>query len=191
MGAISRGRRYHGRMRTSDRTSLNHNWVPASLACASQAPACGGQNQAPVPASLAGEPSVRDEPPVTRASKTFPTEVERLCDLLADQLADRGYKRPTTAAMKGWHRDMDLLTRLDGRSFQKVEQTLRWLHAGKDEVAQFWQINIRSPAKLRKHWDAMRERYELEVKHRKRDRQVQSWSPASPPTGRQFGGSLA
>lgn len=84
-------------------------------------------------------------------------DASRLATLLADCIEERGNKRPTVT--RRWTTDMDRLLRLDGREPDDVERVIRWLHRAGDDVAAFWQPNVRSPAKLRAKWDQMREQY--------------------------------
>lgn len=90
-------------------------------------------------------------------------EAERLCHLFADLLGARnGCTRPSVT--KAWVVDMERLLRIDGRTSEAVERTLRWLDAAADDVAAFWRPNVRSPDKLRAKWDQMLEQYETRRK---------------------------
>lgn len=93
-----------------------------------------------------------------RADTKNLTEATRLCHLLSESLKDRGYKTGTNVT-KDWVADMERMIRIDGRSPNKVASTIGWLATGRDETAVFWRKNIRSPAKLREHWDRMAEEY--------------------------------
>jgi hypothetical protein len=84
-------------------------------------------------------------------------DAERLCHLLADCIGQRGSKRPTVT--KRWLTDMDRLLRLDGREPNEVERVVRWLDSARDDIAAFWQPNVRSPGTLRAKWDQMSEQY--------------------------------
>lgn len=84
-------------------------------------------------------------------------DAARLCHLLADSIGQRGSKRPNVT--KAWIRDMDRLIRLDQRTPGQIEWAIDWLAEATDDVAAFWQPNIRSPGKLRTRWDQMREQY--------------------------------
>lgn len=86
-----------------------------------------------------------------------PSPADQLAIALADMIEQRGSKRPTVT--KEWIAEMDRLMRIDGRTPEQIVNVLRWLHEGRDDVAQFWQPNIRSPKKLRAKWDVMSEQY--------------------------------
>lgn len=102
-------------------------------------------------------------------------EAERLSHLLADSIGQRGSKRPNVT--DGWVTDMDKLIRIDGREADDVARVIRWLNDGRDEVAQFWQANVRSPRKLREKWDQMREQYERRKRGTSREQNTdQAWS---------------
>lgn len=74
---------------------------------------------------------------------------ERLATLLADKIAENGYKRPTVT--QEWIRCMDRMIRIDGREPQQIEKAIEWV-TGHD----FWSMNIRSPQKLREHYERLR-----------------------------------
>lgn len=124
-----------------------------------------GVGQTDVGPADVGEPGalMKTVEPKTVTERESPspmaTDAARLCDLLADSLANRtdDARRPTVTVR--WVTDMDRLLRIDERSVADVERVIRWLDGGKDEVAAFWRPNVRSPEKLRLHWDVMREQY--------------------------------
>lgn len=76
-------------------------------------------------------------------------EAHRLSLLLADRIEANGYKRPTVT--REWVKSMDRLLRLDGREAWQVEKAIEWALAH-----DFWSMNIRSPQKLREHYDRLR-----------------------------------
>lgn len=84
-------------------------------------------------------------------------DARRLAELLADSIAERGSKRPTVTDT--WIKDTERLMRIDGHDPAAVERTIRWLARGADEVASFWQPNVRCPRTLRERWDQMQEQY--------------------------------
>lgn len=100
-------------------------------------------------------------------------EAERLANLLAGSIAERGSKRPKVSA--AWVTDMDRLIRLDGREPPDVERVIRWLADANDEIAGFWQPNIRSPKTLRAKWDQMREQYQQRRNGTRSQRTDQAW----------------
>jgi hypothetical protein len=80
-----------------------------------------------------------------------------LCQIFGAQLVERGYTAQPTS--RRWILDMEALLRIDGRTVEQIEVMLRWLHAGKHEVASFWRTNVRSPAKLREKWQVILEQF--------------------------------
>lgn len=59
--------------------------------------------------------------------------------------------------LKRWAYDVDLMLRIDKRSYEEIRQLMDWAHRDS-----FWKANILSPGKLREKWDTL-------VAHRKRD----------------------
>lgn len=51
---------------------------------------------------------------------------------------------------KRWHREIRLMVERDGRTLHQVRDLFGWANADP-----FWQVNILSPGKLRKQWDAL------------------------------------
>lgn len=76
-------------------------------------------------------------------------DAERLAHLLADLIESNGSKRPNVT--QRWVTTIDRMMRLDGRTPEQIENAIRW--SQRDE---FWQSNILSPDKLRRHYDRMR-----------------------------------
>lgn len=108
-----------------------------------------------------GEP--KEEPSENDASRlATQDQATRLAHLLADSVAQRGSKRPTVT--KAWVTDMDRLLRIDAHPPDEVERVINWLTRAPDDVAAFWQPNIRSPRKLRAKWDQMREQHHRQRK---------------------------
>lgn len=83
----------------------------------------------------------------TEATKPRP-EIQRLCDLLSDLVADRGSKRPKASAQ---YDPCRLMLDRDHRTVEQIEWLIRWSQADP-----FWHQNIRSMAKLREQWDTLR-----------------------------------
>ena len=75
-------------------------------------------------------------------------QLRELCEMLNRFIVSNGYKPAsvTKSAMGA----MDRLMRIDGHSYELIVQLMEWSQA--DE---FWLHNIRSPQKLRKHFDTM------------------------------------
>jgi len=110
--------------------------------------------------------SVDPSPSYTTDLTTCPpsstSDATRLANLFADQIAERGNKRPSVT--KAWVESMDRLIRIDNRAPERIETVLRWLATASDPVASFWRTNVRSPEKLRERWDQMAEQYRDRVK---------------------------
>ncbi len=73
-----------------------------------------------------------------------------ICNLLADCIGRNGFKRPTVT--KEWLKVIDRMMRIDGRTFEQIQGAILW--ATQDD---FWSMNIRSPQKLREHFDRLRQ----------------------------------
>lgn len=83
-----------------------------------------------------------------------------LCCRLEAHLRLANFK-PLPRITEGWERDMEYLLRIDGRSRREVEDVLGWLEESRTEAAAFWRPNIRSPFKLRQHFDQLSARRQL------------------------------
>ena len=105
------------------------------------------------------------------AIATTRPDVDYLCNLLADLIAENGSKRPTPG--KGWHDSARLLIDKDGRTLEQVEAAIRWSQANA-----FWKSNILSMPKLREKYDTLR----LQAQREQQDTE----SPEQPKR-RQFG----
>lgn len=86
------------------------------------------------------------------SSDVFDLDACCLTLLLYEYIKDRqpNIKKPN---FKIWIQDMDRLLRLDKREHQQVARVISWCQADR-----FWQINIRSPDKLRKQYDQLWEK---------------------------------
>lgn len=114
------------------------------------------------------EPSIQNRPeimsdavasdlmPSTLAQSPHLDDARRLCQLLADLMVANGVKRPTITTT--WIGEMDRLMRLDDRSPEQVEATIRW-----SQNSDFWKANIHSPTKLRAKYDQLRLQSNREV----------------------------
>jgi hypothetical protein len=85
----------------------------------------------------------------TETTSNASTPAARLANLLADEIAANGSRRPSVT--RAWVTVIDRMMRIDGRTEAEVEAAIRW--AQSDD---FWTANILSPEKLRKHYDRMR-----------------------------------
>jgi hypothetical protein len=95
---------------------------------------------------------VQTPSPRRRASEEAREDVDGLCALLAEHL-DQLHVRHSEPTAARWRREMRLLLDRDGRRRPQAEAVIRWALA--DE---FWSGVVHSPAKLRKHYDALRHR---------------------------------
>lgn len=76
-------------------------------------------------------------------------EIDRLCNHLADRIAEDGSRRPDPG--KGWHDAARLMLDRDGRSEEEVHAAIDWCQAH-----HFWRSNILSMPKLREKFDQLR-----------------------------------
>lgn len=81
-------------------------------------------------------------------TRTYGDEITQLSNLLADLIEANGIKRPDVTDK--WHLEIERLNRLDGYSYEQIEQTIRWV-----QQDSFWRSNVLSPAKLRKQFGAL------------------------------------
>lgn len=73
----------------------------------------------------------------------------RLSELLFNEIVSRkpDFKRPN---LQKWAVHIDRMTRLDSRAVERIEEVIRWC-----QQDDFWQNNILSTEKLRKHFDKL------------------------------------
>jgi hypothetical protein len=76
-------------------------------------------------------------------------DVERLCNHLADRIADNGVRRPTIG--KTWRTAARLLIDADGHTEDQIHRAIDWCQS--DE---FWRGNVLSMPTLRKQYDRLR-----------------------------------
>jgi len=93
---------------------------------------------------------------VSNGKYTSNSEEIRLASLLFDLMVQRkpDHKKPD---LQSWAKHIDLMIRIDNRTTKKIEAVIRW-----SQQDSFWQNNILSTLKLRKHFD------ELEMKSNER-----------------------
>jgi len=72
-----------------------------------------------------------------------------ICNLLAECIERNGFKRPTVT--KEWLKVIDRMMRIDERTPEQIQGAILW--ATQDD---FWSMNVRSPQKLREHFDRLR-----------------------------------
>jgi len=86
-----------------------------------------------------------------KKEKNYPADsVERrLAEVLLDLIleAKPDFRRPD---LNRWAVEIDRMIRLDGRTPERIEAVIRWCRADA-----FWQSNILSTTKLRKHFDRL------------------------------------
>lgn len=104
--------------------------------------------------SEGGEPVSNYQGPTTKNEKDCRAEprredVERLCSLLADSIAERGGRKVTVT--DAWRKQARLLLDKDEVSLAEAERVLRW--AIRDE---FWSTNILSIPKFREKFDQLK-----------------------------------
>ena len=92
-----------------------------------------------------------DTKQVKNITKTFLSDsIEyRLSIKLFDTIKKRNSEHKTPNFQK-WAKDINLMIQTDGRKPEKIAAVIAWSQAD-----DFWQNNILSPAKLRKHYDSL------------------------------------
>jgi hypothetical protein len=115
-------------------------------------------NYPPTDKPTSGEPSteiqtlieepIKNERKEELTTRTYGDEITQLSNLLADLIEANGIKRPDVTDK--WHQEIERLNRLDGYSYEQIEQTIRWV-----QQDSFWRSNVLSPAKLRKQFGAL------------------------------------
>lgn len=81
-------------------------------------------------------------------------DVVRLCEYLADAVAENGSKRPVIS--KSWHDEARRMLDIDGRTEAEVIKAIDWCQRGESDRAMFWRPNVMSMTKLRAKFDQMR-----------------------------------
>ena len=76
-------------------------------------------------------------------------DIERLCEHLAERIAEDGSKRP--GITKGWQDAARLMLDKDGRSEEEIHAAIDWCQSHS-----FWRTNILSMPKLREKFDQLR-----------------------------------
>jgi hypothetical protein len=98
-------------------------------------------------------------------------DVLRLCNHLADRIADNGSKRPSIG--KGWYDAARLILDRDGRTEAEVHKAIDWC-----QDDEFWRSNILSMPTLRAKYDQLR----LQAQSRRGSHNL-SVVPTGPITG--------
>lgn len=100
----------------------------------------------PDPDSSDSKESLRN---VGTAIEQVRDDIERLCDHLADRIAEDGSKRPTIG--KGWRDAARLMLDKDGRTEAEIHAAIDWCQSHS-----FWRTNVLSMPKLREKFDQLR-----------------------------------
>jgi hypothetical protein len=85
-------------------------------------------------------------------------EIDRICNHLADRIAEDGSKRPSIG--KGWHDAARLMLDRDGHSEAEVHAAIDWCQGH-----HFWRTNVLSMPKLREKFDQLRKVAQSEQSH--------------------------
>lgn len=86
-----------------------------------------------------------------------PDDAVRLAGMLSRSIRERTGTPPGSGkhqATRKWAVAIDRMHRLDGRSWEQIENAIAWLHSGKGS-ASFWQANVLSADTLRAKFDQM------------------------------------
>jgi len=112
----------------------------------------GGGESAPIPPVPGPDPTTSSNEEVGASEPR--ADVLRVCEYLADAIAENGSKRP--AITKGWQDEARRMLDLDGRSEAEVLKAIDWCQRGESDRARFWRPNVMSMTKLRAKFDQMR-----------------------------------
>lgn len=104
----------------------------------------GSASPVPIPV-----PNTSPNGDVSRDLATIREDVERLCEHLADRIAEDGSKRPTIT--KGWRDAARLMIDKDGRTEAEIRQAIDWCQSH-----HFWRTNVLSMPTLREKFDRLR-----------------------------------
>ncbi len=83
--------------------------------------------------------------PENEALSSEMVEARELCEYLRTKL------NVEAVVTNRWVKEMERLVRIDGRKPEQVRRAVDWV--AQDD---FWSMNVRSPQKLRKHWERLR-----------------------------------
>lgn len=111
-----------------------------------------GPESAPIPPVPVPDPTTTSNEEVGDLAPR--ADVLRVCEYLADAIAENGSKRPTVT--KAWHDEARRMLDLDGRTETEVIRAIDWCQRGESERARFWRPNVMSMTKLRAKFDQMR-----------------------------------
>lgn len=111
----------------------------------------GSLSHVPVPDPIPVSPDGEKLPPGTAVAVPVPIreDVDRVCEHLADRIAEDGSKRPRIT--QGWRDQARLMLDKDGRTESDVHTAIDWCQSH-----HFWRTNILSMPTLREKYDQLR-----------------------------------
>ncbi len=109
----------------------------------------GGGESPPIPPVPEPVPHISPNGDTSRELAPIREDVTRLCDHLADRIAEDGSKRPSIT--KGWHDAARLMLDKDGRTEAEIHQAIDWCQSH-----HFWRTNVLSMPTLREKFDRLR-----------------------------------
>lgn len=98
----------------------------------------------------------------TKPAPEFSDDVKALAEHLRDWIVSNGNRKPNIT--KTWLQAIDRLIRIDGYTPAQIRQVIDW-----SQSDEFWQGNILSASKLRKHFDQLKNRMMSERNRHNRD----------------------
>lgn len=145
---LSKKRADAGRKGAAKRWQKDGNAMANGMANDGEAMATVKQDDAPVPVPVPVPQSSTDVE-LSDEAKQLAKDVTMLCNLLADQIAANGSKRPTIG--KAWHTSARLMLTADNRDVKKTANLIVWA-----QQHHFWRSRIMGMPKFRSEYDAMR-----------------------------------
>jgi hypothetical protein len=144
VGALRVTRRWSAERQSNQSNMYRVVHVRPTQAASTQPPSrMGAATPSRVDAAQNENQSERE--PENEALSSEMDEARKLCEYLCDTM------EVEAQITKRWIVDMERLVRIDGRTPDQVRRCIDWVAA--DE---FWYVNVRSPQKLRKHWERLR-----------------------------------
>lgn len=92
-------------------------------------------------------------------SAQYGDEARELAEHLRDRIIefDPDHKYANNPpSLHGWVKEIERAMRLDGRTYEQLEYMIDYIYTESSSTAQFWQGNIESGKKLRKHFDKIK-----------------------------------
>lgn len=109
----------------------------------------GSEKGSPTPAPTPTTTPSNQQTSAIELAEAPRSDVERICDHLADRIEGNGGKRPTIT--KGWRDAARLMLDRDQRAEEEIHGAIDWCQ--NDE---FWRANVLSLPKLREKYDQLR-----------------------------------